>query len=1126
MAQAALTNLTQPIPVINTGGHSAPVRALVFAPPDGAQLLSAGFDKIIQVWNLRDAPPGLAKTIRPRIWRGYAGVIYAMVLAPQADTNGQRLLAVAGFGLQNSRGEIGLFRYPGSSQAATGDVAGELPGGPSQGHTGSVMSLAFDPRGRFLASASMDGTVRLWDLTTRSSVALVGHTGPVNVVAYSPEGRRLVSGGADGSIVLWDVDRRTRLLSRPPDRRNTSNQNAINTLAVSPDGRWVVVGREGGNLVRYDAANLGNPFDFPRGSGTQGAVEALAISHDGKSLVSSIVSFGATSLTQRPRVECDIELRNMPDGVVRARPARTSNLVYACAFSPDDRRVAFAGGDTQGITITDVLDPNRPSLELAGKGSSLWDVGFSANSRSIGVARNRPDLPDPPSAYEDFDLDRERVTPFAPAELSRGLATWNGWTVRPVGPYTLDVLNAANRGHRLNLDPTLDRRWWCMSFLPPGPGHPRPTIGVGCESGVAVYRLDDGTRTRLLAGHNGPVYALAPSPDGRWLVTGSSDQTARLWRLVGCDTLAPLGARFTPAGSGRARASVASVDRFGFAESSGMKAGDEIVKCYVGGKLQTSLAELDTVPPNVLIEFLAQRQGVQVMYNTTKRDAPALTIFPALDREWIVWTPEGYYETSAIGDRRYLGWHRNRLAAGQPTDYFTFDHFEKELRRGDALRRFLTTGDRAALAAEVTAPPPVAGAVAVRTADVVAEDLLPQVAILAPEPPAFAPLVVAAGVLPLRVRAATEDAGAGRGLIGRIRVQLDGAGAAEAVVDPPLAEANRELSVRLGAGRHRVSVTAWNNRAQYRTKDFDVIAQEPPQPQPQPPPQPAGPPPQPPPQPAGPPPQLIVLAIGAGAFSGDASSVPPIPFADQDTRDLAAFLAAPLGSPRYPRVETRSLIGPQATADRINQALEQLDQQRTKGELLPGDAVFMTIELHFVSFEPPGTLLGSDATGQPPSPAVSAAAIADCLGQLADYGCKVVLVVDPLHERRPQPRQTDRTLIEWARSLYLKNVITFVASIHGPSQRLIARGHGAFAEGILGALNVRSQARLATSGSSANASEITLFEFQDVVARNVLALTNRQQHARCYIPDTIPSMAPIFDPPSRGLPAPLPAAGE
>ena len=99
LGQAAITNVTQPIPVINTGGHSAPVRALVFAPPDGAQLLSAGFDKVIQVWNLRDEPPGLAKTIRPRIWRGFAGWIYALALAPRPETDGQRILAVAGSGV-------------------------------------------------------------------------------------------------------------------------------------------------------------------------------------------------------------------------------------------------------------------------------------------------------------------------------------------------------------------------------------------------------------------------------------------------------------------------------------------------------------------------------------------------------------------------------------------------------------------------------------------------------------------------------------------------------------------------------------------------------------------------------------------------------------------------------------------------------------------------------------------------------------------------------------------------------------------------------------------------------------------------------------------------------------------
>src|SRR5262249_22928637 len=193
---------------------------------------------------------------------------------------------------------------------------------------------ACDPRGRFRAWASMDRTVRIWALTTRASVALVGHTGAVNAVAYLPDGRRLVSAGGDGRVILWDADRRVLLAAARPDPGPTPTQNAINALVVSPDGGWGVIRREGGSIVRRGAGNLGGGVGLPRGWATQGPVEALAISHDGKSLAASVVSFGIARLGDRPRVECDVELRDMPTGVVRARVARTSNLAHACAFSP------------------------------------------------------------------------------------------------------------------------------------------------------------------------------------------------------------------------------------------------------------------------------------------------------------------------------------------------------------------------------------------------------------------------------------------------------------------------------------------------------------------------------------------------------------------------------------------------------------------------------------------------------------------------------------------------------------------------------------------------------------------------------------------------------------------------
>jgi hypothetical protein len=341
-------------------------------------------------------------------------------------------------------------------------------------------------------------------------------------------------------------------------------------------------------------------------------------------------------------------------------------------------------------------------------------------------------------------------------------------------------------------------------------------------------------------------------------------------------------------------------------------------------------------------------------------------------------------------------------------------------------------------------------------------------------------------------------------------VQLDGARTAELAVAPAQAEVTRNLALNVAPGRHRLSVTARNDRARERTVNVDVVAAEPPGPVPAPPPA----------TPTVPPPQLVVLAIGTGGFAAGAAEVPPIAFADEDTRALAAFLGAPLGKPRYARVDARSLVGALAATERIEQAFADLDERRSRGELEPGDAVFVMIESHLVGLTPTAALLGSDARGRPPAPAVSAALVADCLGQLADYGCKVVLLVDPLHERRPDPGQTDRAVIEWARTLYRKNVITFVASIHGPSQRLTARGHGAFAQGLLDAIGVRGAGRL----TDRSAAELTLFDFQDAVGRTVLALTNRQQHARCYIPETIPSNIPFFEPQPRPARAqPLPA---
>lgn len=69
------------------------------------------------------------------------------------------------------------------------------------GHTDLVPDVVFSPNGAFLASASQDKTVRVWDTATGICMAILeGHTSWVGTITFSPDGTRLVSGSIDQTV--------------------------------------------------------------------------------------------------------------------------------------------------------------------------------------------------------------------------------------------------------------------------------------------------------------------------------------------------------------------------------------------------------------------------------------------------------------------------------------------------------------------------------------------------------------------------------------------------------------------------------------------------------------------------------------------------------------------------------------------------------------------------------------------------------------------------------------------------------------------------------------------------------------------------------------------------------------
>jgi WD40 repeat protein len=345
-------------------------------------------------------------------------------------------------------------------------------------HRAMVTAVAASADGKYLASASLDRTVILWDAKEARSLQVYPEKGAdkdadrhdafVFAVAFSPDNKKLASAGKDGIVKLHDLED----LAKPkPPLSWTGHKNTIRCVAFSADGKLLASGDDDGLAIVWDTANGKQRTTL---KGHEGTIHAVAFTPDSK----TVVSASADRTVRLWDVDSGKEV-----GVLEKQPGP----LFAVAITSDGKTLATGGAEKQEdmevglLKLWDVAT-RKEQKNLTGHQGAVFSVAFTMDGKTLA------------SASKDLTIRLWDVAKGQEQRLLRGHIDW----VRSV------------------------------AFAPDG----KSLISGSDDQTVRIWQSEPKQRDVLQA-QQGTVWAVALTRDAKTLASGGGDGTVKLWNLDG-----------------------------------------------------------------------------------------------------------------------------------------------------------------------------------------------------------------------------------------------------------------------------------------------------------------------------------------------------------------------------------------------------------------------------------------------------------------------------------------------------------------------------------------------------------------------------------------------------------------